>query len=303
MTVIEDDVERLRRFSRFFTQRIGVLHDRYLGLGRPLGESRLLFEIGTGGADVRRLRSVLGLDSGYLSRLLRSLESQGLVRVEADPADSRARVVALTPAGESEVDELDRRAADVARGLVAPLTSRQLGELGAALDRVERLLRLSTITLDVVDPLSDDARTCLSAYADELRRRFPHGFDEGDLVPPEHVRGPAGAVVVAREQGRPVGCGVVRTPEPGIGEIRHLWVDGTARGLGLGRRLLNELERQSIRRGHRVVRLDTNEVLTEAIALYRSSGYRDVPPYDDNPHASFWFEKSLGAGGGPAPDG
>ena len=83
MTVIEDDIEddvaRLRRFSRFFTQRIGVLNDRYLGLSRPLGESRLLFEIGTGGADVRRLRSVLGLDSGYLSRLLRSLESQGLV--------------------------------------------------------------------------------------------------------------------------------------------------------------------------------------------------------------------------------
>jgi DNA-binding MarR family transcriptional regulator/ribosomal protein S18 acetylase RimI-like enzyme len=303
MTLIDDDIERLRRFSRFFTQRIGVLNDRYLGLSRPLSESRLLFEIGTGGTDVRRLRSVLGLDSGYMSRLLRSLESQGLVRVAADPADSRARVVALTPAGEREVGELDRRAADVARGLVAPLTAGQLGELGTALDRVERLLRLSTITLEVVDPLSVDARTCLAAYAEELRRRFPHGFDDGDLVPPDHVRGAPGAVVVAREQGRSVGCGVVRTHAPGIGEIRHLWVDGAARGLGLGRRLLAELERQAVLRGHRVVRLDTNEVLTEAIALYRSSGYEQVPPYDDNPHASFWFEKDLVAEDGPAERG
>ena len=164
MVDIVDDAERLRRFSRFFTQRIGVLTDRYLGQPRPLGEARLLFEIGAGGADVRRPRVVLGLDDADLSRLLRSLERQGLARVASLPPGGGAHVATLTDAG---------------------------------------------------------------------------------------------------------------------------------------RRELVELERQAGARGHRAVRRDTHDVLTEAIALYRASGYDEVASYDDNPHAHLWFHKRLS---GPAPE-
>jgi DNA-binding MarR family transcriptional regulator len=93
-----DQVELVRDFNRYYTRRLGVLSDRYLGQDRTLGEARLLFEIGAT-ADVRDLRIRLGLDSGYLSRLLRSLERQRLVRVHAHPSDGRARVAELTPAG------------------------------------------------------------------------------------------------------------------------------------------------------------------------------------------------------------
>src|SRR6201985_970544 len=96
---MSDAVETVRRFNRSYTQRIGVLEDSFLGLGMPLGPARLLFEIGTAPATTRALRERLGLDSGYLSRLLRRLERDGLVRVAPDPGDRRRRAVSLTDAG------------------------------------------------------------------------------------------------------------------------------------------------------------------------------------------------------------
>ncbi|MBO0883679.1 MAG: GNAT family N-acetyltransferase, partial [Mycobacterium sp.] len=90
-------------------------------------------------------------------------------------------------------------------------------------------------------------------------------------------------------------CGVVRTMDPGVAEIRHVWVAAGARRIGLGRRLLTELERQAASRGLLLVRLDTHEVLTEAVGMYRASGYREIDAYDDNPYAYHWFEKRLRA--------
>jgi ribosomal protein S18 acetylase RimI-like enzyme len=104
--------------------------------------------------------------------------------------------------------------------------------------------------------------------------------------------------LVAREHCRSVGCGALRTFAQGIGEIGHLWVDSEARGIGLSRRLLRELESQAVALGHRLVRLDTHEALTEAINLYQSSGYTEVPAYDDNAHSHHWFEKALTASTG-----
>src|ERR671930_628991 len=95
-------VEQVRRFNRTVTERVGSLNDLFLGLERPLGEARLLWEIGLDGCEVRLLRSRLGLDSGYLSRLLRSLEAAGLVTVETSPGDRRIRVARLTAAGGAE---------------------------------------------------------------------------------------------------------------------------------------------------------------------------------------------------------
>jgi GNAT superfamily N-acetyltransferase len=124
------------------------------------------------------------------------------------------------------------------------------------------------------------------------RAALPKG-SESELIAPAEAQGRAGALIVAREHGRPVGCGALRTFAPGIGEIRHLWVDPAARGLGLSRRLMEELEEQARSRGHRKVCLDTSDLLEVAIGLYRTSGYREVPAYNHNPHAHRWFEKRL----------
>ena len=120
-----DEVRQLRSFNRTVTERIGALDDHYLARGRPLGASRLLWEIGPDGTDVRRLRARLALDSGYLSRLLRGLERDGLVTVGPLESDRRVRVARRTPAGDAEVAEIDRLSDDLARGLLEPLDDRQ----------------------------------------------------------------------------------------------------------------------------------------------------------------------------------
>jgi len=284
---------RLRAFNRFYTQQIGVVSDRYLGQDRPLSESRLLFEIGDAGCTVRELRTRLVLDSGQLSRLLRSLEAQRLIRVQPDAADKRVRLASLTSAGRRALATLNAKADESATTVLRQLDDRQRTDLLSALDNAARLLRLAGVTLTVVDPTSTEAQLCLQRFSAELEERFPEGFDRDALVPPRQASGKDGAFVVARERERLVGCGVLRTLEPGIGEIRHLWVTADARGIGLGRRLLSELESQALTRGHTAVRLDTHEVLTEAIQLYRTAGYEEITPYDDNPYAHLWFDKPL----------
>lgn len=291
-----EQVAALRRFNRYFTRRVGALDEHYLGQDRPLGEARLLFEIGEG-TSLRELRERLGLDAGYLSRMTKSLEGQGLVRVEAPPHDNRLRMIELTTAGRAEIGEQNRRADALAAGLLDGLAPDQRAELTDAMATARRLLRLAAITVQTVDGASAVARACLEAYAADIDARFPEGFDSAALVRTEEVTGDAGAFLVAYEEERPVGCGALRRLEPGVGEIRHVWVHAEARRLGLARRLLDGLEREARARGLDVVRLDTHAVLTEAQAMYRACGYTEIPRYDDNVYADHWFEKRLVATG------
>ncbi|MFI7411242.1 GNAT family N-acetyltransferase [Streptomyces sp. NPDC049627] len=290
-----EHVTAFRRFNRYFTRRIGVLDDHYLGQDRPLGEARLLFEISEfpAGASLRELRSRLGLDAGYLSRMAKALESQGMVRLSAHPQDNRLRMIELTPAGRVELKEQNRRAGAVVAGLLEGLSAPQRTELTEAMATAQRLLRLAGITVDLVDGAAPDARACLDVYAADIDERFPEGYDRAWLVRPEEVSGDAGAFFVAREEGRPVGCGALRRLEPGVGEIRHVWVHPEARRLGLARRLLAALEQEAAARHLAVVRLDTHAVLTEAQAMYRACGYTEIPAYNDDVYGGHWFEKRL----------
>jgi DNA-binding MarR family transcriptional regulator/RimJ/RimL family protein N-acetyltransferase len=288
-------VARVRRFNRSFTQRVGALESRFLGLDRPLGEARVLWEIGADGREVRDLRRRLDLDSGYLSRLLRSLEAAGLVAVGPGPTDRRVRAARLTAAGLTERAQLDRRSDDLASSLLEPLSPSQRQRLVGALDEVERLLDAGLVTIDVVDPGLPAAQHCLGAYYDELDRRFPSGFDAGRSrqTGVDDMRPPAGAFFLASLRGDPVGCGVLRFHPGEPTEIKRVWVAPSARGTGLGRRLMARLEQHARDQGSTVVRLDTNASLTEAIALYRSTGYREVPAFNDETYADHWFEKRL----------
>lgn len=287
-----EQVGLVRDFNRYYTRRLGVLTDHYLGQDRPLGEARLLFEIGDR-ADVRDLRTRLDLDSGYLSRLLRSLTAQNLVRVRAHPADGRVRVVELTDTGTRERAELDRRSNTGIGDLLARLTPTQRQQLITAQGQVRRLLRLAAVSIDPVDPHSTPAQQCLRAYADELAVRFPEGFDTTALVTPDDLTGDTGALLLAREEDHPIGCGAWRALGDGAAEIRHLWIDPTARGLGIGRLLLRHLETDAATHGTTVIRLGTHTALTEAITLYQDSGYHQIPPYDTSPYNHLGFEKPL----------
>ncbi len=288
----------MRRFNRTVTQRIGVLDDSFLARGRPLGQARVLWETGPDGIRVRALRSRLGLDSGYLSRILRALEAAGLIVVGADEADKRVRAVRLTPDGVTERAELDRRSERMAGAILRPLTGRQRERLAAAMDEAERLLTASMIRVDAADPRHPSARHCLRAYFAELSGRFDSGFDPALSIPAgdEDLTPPAGVLLVAALRDEPVGCGALKYHGDAPAEVKRMWVSSAARGLGLGRRLLAELEARAAAHGVRTLRLETNRTLTEAIALYRSAGYREVDPFNQEPYAHHWFEKTLAAG-------
>ncbi|PJN35597.1 MarR family transcriptional regulator [Streptomyces sp. CB02959] len=288
-------IDQVRRFNRTVTERVGVLHDHYLGLDRPIGEARLLWEIGEEGQDVRQLRERLALDSGYVSRLLRSLETDGLVTVEPQPRDRRVRTVRLTDAGRAERAVLDGRSDELASSLLEPLNTAQRARLAAAMAEVERLLTAATVTLDTVDPDHPDAQHSLRSYFTELQERFETGFDPARSLLPDagELRPPHGLFLVARLHGEPVGCAGLKLPPGAPAEIKRMWVAPRTRGLGLGRRFLTELETLAARQGCDILRLDTNKALTAAIGLYHSCGFQEVAAFNDEPYAHHWFEKRI----------
>ena len=288
-------ISQVRRFNRTVTQRVGALDDEFLARDRPLGQARVLWEIGPDGADVRSLRARLDLDSGYLSRLLRALEADGLVVVDGSETDGRVRRARLTGPGRAERAELDRRADDAAASILRPLSVSQRDRLAAAMAEVERLLVASAVEVTVRHPADPAARACLRAYSGELGRRFESGFDPARSLPAadQDMIPPAGLFLVATLHGEAVGCGGLKFHGDAPAELKRMWVAPAVRGLGLGRRLLAELEAQAAARGVRVLRLETNATLAEAISLYRTSGYREVAAFSDEPYAHHWFEKTL----------
>lgn len=290
-----EQVALVRRFNRRVTRSIGILQDRYLGRDRPLAEARLLYEIGSTGAEALALRDRLGLDSGYLSRLLRSLEDQGLVTTEPSPRDRRIRIVRLTGDGLAELEAIDRGADDLVLTLLDPLSTPQKARLMQAMIEVDRLLTAASIRFETVSPSSADANHCLSRYFAELEQRFDGGFDSSLSLAPNHdeFQAPSGAFLVMRLDGEPVGCGGFRFEGPDAAYVKRMWIDSGLRGLGLGRRLLEEIEAKARGLGHARIVLETERSLTEARQLYLSSGYREIEPFNAERYAHHWFEKRL----------
>jgi DNA-binding MarR family transcriptional regulator len=288
-------IQRVRRFNRLVTQRVGALQDGYLSRGRPLGEARLIFEIGVDGADASSLRDRLGLDSGYLSRLLRSLDAQGLVTVERKAGDARRRSVALTRKGREELSSYEKLSDDLAASILEPLDPARRDRLMLAMGEVERLLRAAAVEIVAVAAGDAEARWCLDEYFRELMSRFEEGFDPSRDKAGEmnEMTPPAGVFMLARLEGDPVGCGGLKRIDETTGEIKRVWTAPSARGLGVARRIVRRLEAAARDMGLKRVRLDTNRALTEAQALYRTEGYREVPRFGDNPYAHHWFAKEL----------
>lgn len=294
-------IDALRAFNRTVTERIGALEDQYLARDRSLGLDRLLWEIGPDGAEVRELRARTGLDSGYLSRLLRSLERDGLVATAASGTDSRVRRAHLTPAGRRELTVLNDLSDDLVTTILSPLSDRQREELIGAATTVRRLFTASAVTIGPAAPASPEARSAVAAYFATLDDALPQGFDQNTTLAAtdDEMSPPRGRFLLATLKGHPVGCIGVKLRDRDTAEIKRLWVSGEARGLGIGRRLLLAAEAEARHLGARTARLDTNRSLHEAIGLYRATGYEEVAPFNDEPYAHHWFRKRLT--GEPAP--
>jgi DNA-binding MarR family transcriptional regulator/GNAT superfamily N-acetyltransferase len=291
----ESQLRSVRRFNRLVTQRVGALEVDYLRRGRPLAQARLIFEISADGVDVLDLRKRLGLDSGYLSRLLQSLKTQGLIAVAKGDGDGRRRRVSLTRKGGAERAAYDRLSDHLAASILEPLTAAEQSRLLAAMGEVERLIRAASVKVAAEAADSDDARLCLDAYFHELKARFETGFDAAadDSARAEDMTPPSGLFVIARLDCEAVGCGGFRRIDKTTGEIKRVWTAPAARGLGVARRVVRTLEAAAREKGLNTLRLDTNRALTEAHALYWSEGYREIARFSDNPYAHRWFAKRL----------
>ena len=287
------DIQRVRSFNRSVVHRIGALDDDFLGRGRPLAESRLLYEIGEEGQEIRKLRRRLSLDSGYFSRLVRALERQRLVVSKRSGTDSRVKEVHPTAKGLAEIRELNSRSDELAASLLDALGSSQRETLLGAMDTVKRFLQLTAVRIYSVQVTDPAAEACIQAYFKELDERFEHGFDAKQSNPadPEELTPPNGVFIIAQLDGKTIGCGALRAMSRRVGELKRMWVEKTARGIGVGRRMLEHLERCAVDLGIDTLRLETNRSLHEAQHLYRAYGFEEVEPFNDEPYAHHWFEK------------
>jgi len=288
-----DAISRLRRFQRAVTSEIGLLDTSFLGRGRPLGPARVLNAIGGGRTEVSELRAYLQLDSGLMSRLLRALEAEDLIELEAGSDDSRRRTVRLTLAGETEYAAYETLANERANALLSRHPNPD--QLLTAMDLIASAMGRDRITFEQVDPRDERALECLQAYYTELARRLSQGFEVTRSADPEasDMRSPRGSFFIALSDGLPLGCVGLKGTDKGYSEVKRLWIAPAARGLGLSRRLMAELERIATATGVGVLRLDTNSALPEALALYRNSGWTEIERFNDDPYPDFFFEKRL----------
>ncbi|MBR0895674.1 MarR family transcriptional regulator [Bradyrhizobium tropiciagri] len=288
-----DPVSRVRRFNRAVTSAVGALDTSFLGRGRPLGAARVLNAIGHGRTDVGDIRDYLALDSGLMSRLLRSLEDESLIETTAHADDARRRIAKLTHAGKREFNAYEAISNRQAKDFLDHHTQREA--LLAAMDLIASALGRDVTSLDEMDPRSDEARYCLGEYYAELARRFKQGFDvklSRDPEAKDMVR-PRGSFIVAMSDGLPLGCVGLKGSNSEFSEIKRLWVAPAARGLGLGRRLMDAAEKAARELGIAVLRLDTNSALAEAGQLYRRTGWTEIPRFNDDPYPDLFFEKHL----------
>ncbi len=285
-------VARVREFNRFYTRRMGLLDEGLLRSGFPLSEARVLFELARrrnpAASDLAR---DLGLDPGYLSRMLKGLEARGLISRAASPGDARRSVLALTPEGRKAYNGLDRAARREVAGLLRPLDPARRQELTRAMDAVQDLLDPAPEDAILLRPLAvGDIGRIIQAQGLLYAREY--GWDwtfEGLLAEilgsfVKNFEPRLENAWVAESRGRLAGSVFVVRGDEGAAKLRLLYVEAWARGRGLGRRLAREAIAFARARGYARLTLWTNDILTAARRLYESEGFRLVA---EEPHHSF----------------
>jgi DNA-binding MarR family transcriptional regulator/GNAT superfamily N-acetyltransferase len=293
---MSDAVEAVRSFNRFYTSELGVLGPGYMRTGHTLGEARVLFELGRGGAlEVGDLRGRMAIDAGHLSRLLARLERRGLVRRGVSPADARRRVAALTQAGARDYELLDERSRAETADRLAALASPDRARLVAALAAVRGLLGGSDgapapPAVALREPRPGDLGWIVSRHGELYAREY--GWDGSFEVLVARIVADfasaadrRAAAWIADVDGAPAGC-VLCVPDerPGVARLRLLLVEPRARGVGLGTRLVDAVVAFARGAGYHELALWTNSVLHAARRIYERAGFELV---DEDPHHSF----------------
>lgn len=289
----KNQITRFRNFSRAVAVEVGALEDSFLNRGRPLGAARVLNAIGLGYGRVSDLRAYLKLDSALLSRLLRGLEAEGLVKTSTNPADQRGRLTRLTPKGEQEFDIYETLSNERAASILA--RHKNTHRLLNAMDIITIALSRDNIMFEEVDYASELATACLSAFAAELSERLNTVFDLKNSGDPElsQMKHPYGTFVVAKLGDMPLGCVGVKGRGGDLAEIKRMWITPAARGLGLARRMMTSAEEAARALSITTLRLDTNSTLSEAVGLYRSMGWVEIDRFNEDPYPDLFFEKQL----------
>ena len=281
----------LREFNRFYTRRIGVLHEGLLDSAFSLTESRLLYElVHTTETTATDLARNLGLDPGYLSRLLRGFKDRGLIKTRRSPTDGRQTCLSISAAGRRAFAPLERRSQSEASALLATLDDTQQQELLAATARIQSLLggrgRPGAFMLrnhgpgDIGWVVSRHGALYAQEYGWDMRFEALVARIAAHFI--EHFDPLREACWIAEREGQRIGCVFLvqardestNAIENGVAQLRMLLVEPSARGLGLGVALVTECERFARRAGYGRIRLWTNSILLAARGIYERAGYR-----------------------------
>jgi DNA-binding MarR family transcriptional regulator/GNAT superfamily N-acetyltransferase len=290
----DDPIAAIRRFSRFYTRRIGLLHERYLGTALTLPEGRLVWELADRGtAAPGRLAAELGLDAGYLSRLVKGLEERGLIARRPDPADARSSQLRLTEAGEAAFATIDSQSRAEVSALVAGLGIADRESLVAALATAEQLLGGAAPDFALRPPRPGDVGHVVSRHGALYAAEY--GFDSRfealvaeiaaafirDFDPARE------ACFIADRGGAVAGSAFLARQDDATAKIRLVYVEPSARGLGIGAALVEACLAFARAQGYRRVTLWTQSILVAARRIYARAGFRLV---ESTPHRSFGQE-------------
>jgi DNA-binding MarR family transcriptional regulator/GNAT superfamily N-acetyltransferase len=294
MAKLDTRVDAVRRFTRFYTQHIGVLHRHLLESPFSLTEGRVLYELAhheTAGA--KELAGELGLDAGYLSRILKGFENRGLVERRRSASDGRAADITLTLAGQQAFAQINARSRAEVAAMLEPLSEAEQAALVAALETAQRLLgaRLPRRVPYILRPPQPGDFGWIvhrhgALYAQE------YGWDEtfealvakivADFVESYDPR--RERCWIAEKDGEVVGSAFVVRESDAVAKLRLVYVEPKARGLGIGQRLVAEAIRFARQQGYGKLTLWTNDILVSARRIYEGAGFRLVK---EEPHRSF----------------
>jgi DNA-binding MarR family transcriptional regulator/GNAT superfamily N-acetyltransferase len=291
-----EQVAAIREFNRFYTARLGLLRKRHLDGEFSLTEARILYEIGSSPElTASTLRNTLGLDAGYISRLLALLTRRKLVRQAASKQDGREKLLKLSQTGESAVARLNKQSASQIQEILSNVGPADREILIQSLSNVRSILseaQKTAVTIVRLSKVNEDARQLLQEYYEAVnvvQRDAPEAIQK-------ITDDPFSGVWLAYLDGKAVGCVVLRKlPSiPFAGECKRLYVQPAARGHHIADKLLDAQEDFARSQGLQWIYLDSYDDLKAAIALYRRRGYVSCRRYNDNPQATVFLRKKIG---------
>lgn len=292
MQDLQDKAEKVRQFNRFYTRRIGVLHEHLLESEYSLTEVRILYELAhrtaVTGADLCRL---LGLNAGYVSRVIGGFEKKGLLAKTRSEADARVSQLELTARGRKTFQPLNEASREEVMAMLRQLSGPAQDQLVDAMDQIRGLLNEEVASSYVLrDPRPGDMGWIIHRqgllYAREYGWNIEFEALVADIVA-RYVRDfdpRTDRCWIAEKDGKVVGSVFVVRHDDATAKLRLLYVEASARGLGIGHRLVDECLRFARQAGYRKMVLWTNSVLVDARRIYEKAGFRLV---EEEAHHSF----------------